>query len=275
MGYEPRRLEKFENSGGTTTVTFPLNEFEWQSEQALRVPVAAIPGGHYGYDLIGSGPAIKEPAHEMLRTLIIKPAGTPSDVDTDVDELLSELWSIGLGKLYTIDRNSVRRWAWARVTSMPSMQWSAGMIFSKSIGFDFLRLSDWYSTTETDITETVNNATYNFNVTNSGNAPVYNAVLILKGQPFTNPQLTNNTNGYVFATTRDATLTTQWLKVDAGAHTVGWSTNSGSSYADDYALYTRPTGQVQLMRFEPGVNSMTLTGANGSTLDVNFYPAYH
>lgn len=269
----PRRryASKFTSFDGLTSYVFPAFRYEYEPTQPLRSARALVPGGHYGVRLLGSRPALKDVAQERIRFVSY---GTSLEIDTEIDNLRSKLYTGAFGWLYTLGADGTERRARAELAEMPQITIAYGSPHITPVVLGFNRFSDWYGTTETDLTFTVNADPYNFNVTNAGNAPVYNPVLILKG-PFTNPVLTNNTNGYIFGTTRDATLSTEWLKIDAGEHTIEWSTNSGGSWDDDYALYTRPTGQVQLMRFEPGVNSMTITGANGSTLDVNFYPGFH
>ena len=273
MGYEPRRFEKFESADAAVSQLFPLGEWEQESAQPLRTPLATITGAHFGYDLLGTAPGLMDFASETLRCIIHE--STPTLVDTAYDDLMSKLWRIGQGKLFSIDNAAVRRWAYARLRSMPTITWKAGDAFIKGASMDFVRLSPWYGTTQFSQTTAITITPQVVSVTNTGNFPIYNAVLILRGT-FVDPTITNTTNGYTFGTTRDGAGATNYLKIDAGRHTVQWSTNSGGTYADDYALYTRPLSQVALMKLEPGANSLSIAGRTGTTnLDVSFYPAFH
>lgn len=416
----------------SVSVAMPLADYEWESSQGLRSVQSAVVGAHYGFDHRGSAPGVKDFAHELLRCTVRE--DDPGDVDTLIDEFMAGAWSIGLGKLYTIDHDNVRRWAYARLASMPGLSWRAGMIFAKTVQVEFIRMSDWHDSGatismvetpgnlitngnfETDTTgwfasgtNTIavsteqakfgfqsckstfsNNATlasqnitltastqYQFSawlyipsdwdgagtvairarlftgatndavnflanmgirdawqrvvcdftlaadvigvlevvstggtptagrsiyldgarcelgatasdflvegavpatgtvvINNPGNAPVYDAVLILKGT-FTDPAITNTTNGYVLSSTRDGAATSDWLKFDAGRHTVEFSSNSGVVYANDFANFVRAATQVGLMKLEPGNNSFTFTGMTSATLAWSFSGAWH
>ncbi len=144
MSYQPRILEKFTSIDGSVSYTFPLANYEWDSSQPLRAGTDSVIGAHYGFDYLGNAPGLKDFATETLRVLDLQ--ATPTAVDTDVDSMLSGMWSCGRGKLYTKDSSSVERWAYARLVSMPSLSWKAGDIFSKTVAWNFRRQSDWFAT---------------------------------------------------------------------------------------------------------------------------------
>lgn len=279
MGYQPRLLEKFENVGGTVSQLMPDAEYEWQSRQALRNPYATISGASYGYRYGGATPAPKALAYETVScSILATPGQDPDDVDTTYDDLKSKLWSIGQGKIYTLDSLGVRRWAYASLVAMPQMQWRAGMIWEISLVIDFVRESDWYSTTLTTSSATLGSDP---TIANAGNAPVYNAILTIGGT-YTDPVLTNtsllipNTAlNYKLATLRDGTNANHQVKFDAGANTVQYTATGGAPYADDYSNYVRQAGQVHLMVLQPGDNVFSRSGVSASsTLYWQFYPAY-
>lgn len=280
MGYQPRILEKFESTDAATSYTFPDAEFEWRASQPLVNEFASIAGASYGYRYNGTAPAEKRLARESLScSIVAPPGGTPSDVDTAYDEMKSELWKIGQGKIFTIDRSGVRRWAYASIAAMPDMRWSAGMIFNLALGIELIRESDWFGTTLISSSGTLGAAVV---IDNIGNAPVYNAVLTLKGT-YTNPIITNSTAflknstlNYRLSSLRDGSNANHWLRYNAGSGEIEFASDA-TTFADDYANYQRQAGQVHLMRLDPGNNSIAATsGVSGSTtLAYSFYPAFH
>lgn len=105
-----------------------------------------------------------------------------------------------------------------------------------------------------------------FTITNPGNAPIMDAIFTIAASTYTNPLITNITTGYRMRQVRTGTET---LVFDAGAHTV---TRSG---VNDYVNFDRLSGQVGLMRLDPGANSFTVSGFTAGTIAVAAYPAYH
>lgn len=270
----PRFAEKFENSGGSVTQTFPTRLYEWESSQDLRTPSASLTGAHYDLDLLGSVIGLKASARERLRFVISNL--TVATIETDFDTLKQKIYSIGQGKLYVINSaGSARRWAWARPTILPSSIIQVGQPRILTVSaLEFRRDSDWYDTTITNEGEVLNADPDTVVISNAGNAPVFNAIITLKGT-FTNPSITSSTTGFSFSSTRDGSAAAHWLKIDCGRGTVEFSTDSGATYADDMPNFTRGASQVGFMRIDPGDNSWVITGANGATLACDFYGAYH
>jgi hypothetical protein len=52
------------------------------------------------------------------------------------------------------------------------------------------------------------------------------------------------------------------------------STDSGGTWVDDTANYIRQDGQVRLMIFPSGVNSLVVTGVTGD-IEVEFTDSWH
>lgn len=347
MGFQPRIPISFTTPDGSTSVfTFPVTEFEFQSDQGLYLSSVPVVGANYPFDQLGTSRPIKQAAREQLRFMVYE--SDPATVDSDIDAMLSKLVSIGQGKLTTQDKNGVVRWAYARVLNMPMIQWRAGDIYSKACSLEYQRLSDWYGATNYNTDFSINTDPKSITIVNAGNERIYNAVLTLKGAPtvaitsisvasptqivtttphglatgdsvliagtsttpttngtftatvinattFTVPvnvtigggavgtvqktwagptAILNTTNGYQIQTSRAGPAANNWLKIDAGAHSVKYSINSGVTYAGDFDLVTLPGLQRQLMVLDAGNNAFTVTGANGSTLHVDHYPAY-
>ena len=272
MGYNPRIPTTFESAGGGTVFTFPVYEYAWQTDQGLYTSSVPVVGANYPYDQLGTGRPIKQAAREQLRFMVYET--DPATVDSDMDSMLSKLLSIGQGKLYVTDRNSVKRWAYARVIAMPTVSWAAGDIFLKSCQLEYQRPSDWYGTTGYNTDFTIDADPKSITIVNAGNERIYNAILTLKGTYSSSWTILNTTNGYQVQCTQAGAAASDWLKIDAGQHSVKFSGDSGATYVGKYSTVTLPTTQIALVVLEPGNNAFTVTGANGSTLHVDFYAAY-
>lgn len=272
MGYEPRRLEKFENAAGTVSQAIPLFEYEWESSQGLKAPQAAAIGAHYGVDLLGTSPGVMDFGAERLRCLLYEPGG-PSDVDDELDDLMSKLWSIGQGKLYTIDSAGDRRWAYARLRSMPTITWRAGDILSKGLALDFVRLSSWFSETQITDTETVTADGETWVVANPGNISATRGTIRIRSNSaagFTNPKITNETTGDEFETARDASSANDEVKLDTTVPSVEYTSDNGVNYSDDYSNYQEPPVTQRLLSFSlaPGNNTLRLNSGGTVNCDV-------
>jgi hypothetical protein len=269
MGYHPRRLEKFTSSDGSTTVaTFPLYAFDQESTQPLRTPEERVAGAHYGFDLLGTAPGLKDDGNERLRAEVW--AATPAAVDTAVGDLRSKCHRIGLGKLWAVDSAGVRRWSWARLREMIPIKWSAGDTFRVGVALDFRRQSDWYAESLTSSTAAASGTVV---INNPGTAKVYTAVITLYGT-YTNPVITNTTTGYICQTNRDGTSANHRVRFNAETGEILYASDGGTVWSDDYANYVRPSTQVHIMVLNPGNNSFTFSGVTSATIAWSFYAAY-
>ena len=268
----PRYAEKFTSDDGSTIVfTFPLNLYEWDSgNQPLSSPFAPLAGAHYDYDMLGTSLATKRNAVESIRFIV---KGTAAEIQDKIAEARQECYRAGRGKLWALDSTGDRWWAYARVRSMPGFQLDNP--FSVPMTMDFERMSDWYNDTAVAADVTLNANPTTFSIDTLGNSKVFNAVFIFKGT-YVNPALTNSTNGYVMASTRDGSNANHWLRFDAGKRRVEFSSNGGTSYTGDFASFARQTAQVQFMVLEPGVNNFSCAfgGVPSGTLSYSLYPAY-
>lgn len=291
MGYEPRRVEKWVNLAGTVTVNVPSYEVEWESAQGLRAPRAVVSGASYAYDLLGTNPALFDAGSERVRCLLYEPGG-PTDVDDSLDDLMSGLWGMGLCKIYVVDSAGARRWAYGRVQSMPTITWKAGDILSKGVSIDFVRLSPWLGETAITHTETVTASPDTFTVNNPGNLPATIVEVRFRSNSaagFTNPKIENLTAVstpfgsvlYTFETARDAASINDEVRLFTGspeeAAAVEYSTNNGSSYADDFAQITIPTvHRVLAFALAQGDNSLkaTIGGTANVDIEITAWAAY-
>jgi len=272
-----RYVEKFTNAADTISYTFVLNSYEWQSQQAFRTALAPVIGADYPYDHHGLFAAPRSEAREVIRC--VYPSNTASNIEAAVKEARGEIARIGKGKLYTLDSAAARKWAWARAMASPSLSVSSGLANIAPMVFDFARLSDWFTTSQTTGSQTCDASPETFTINNPGDLPCLTVVFRFRSNGATggtNMALTNTTNGFTFSTTRDLTGADHELKVDCGAYSVKRSTDNGANYADDYSLFTVGAGQVGFMRLEPGDNAMSYTdgGTPDLSLEWSFFAPY-
>lgn len=272
-----RYLEKLTSEDGLLSYTFPVDDYEHEAEQRYREASEAIIGADYAHDFGGVQPWAKDVGNEAVRFTIW--GTSEADAESQFDTCAATLRRIGRGKLYALASDGSRRWAWAKLAARPTYSARVDDFYNVAVALRFRRFSDWFASSPTTGTQAVAATPTQFSISNPGNAPVLAAVFRLRSNGaagFTNPSLTNLTNGYSVSSTRDAANGNSELKIDAGAARVLWSTDDGANYADDYALATLGALQVGLMRLEPGSNVMRYTdGATPNlSLEWSFYPAY-
>ena len=139
----------------------------------------------------------------------------------------------------------------------------------------FTRFDDWCGIEVVEEYE-LDSASMTFEVVNPGTAVIYDAVMTLRGT-YTNPAFQNANTGYGWSSTRDGTHANHRLRVDAGRGEVERSTDGGDTWADDYAEFSLPAEQVQIMTLNPGVNEIAYEdgGSPDAVVAVQFYPRYH
>lgn len=270
-----RYLSKFESADGSTSYTFPAYRYEWEPSQGLRSPRAQISGAHYGLRLLGNAPSLKDIGQERVRCVFI---GTKQEMDDEADNVRHKLYAGAFGKVWTMGDDGTLRWAWAEIAEMPQMtiSYQSGMITPLIVGFN--RFGDWRSASATTGSAA---ATGTVNIAVPGNADVFDAVITLYGT-FTDPVLINGTvllpdgvTPYKLQTNRDGSSSIHRVRFDAGSGAVEYSSNGGSSWADDYANFVRQAKQVQLMRMKGGVNNaFTFSGVSSGTIAWSLYGAW-
>lgn len=270
-----RRVTKIEHQPGVF-LSLPQYAAEQETDQALYTSSVTLTGADYEYDLMGAQAAPKRNATERLAFRIVE--DEPGEVNEQVDALRAALVAGARFKLWTEGEDtygaSEERWAYARVASMPRVRVEQQDVRSLTVAVLLSRLSDWYG--ETPIAGSpfgIVGDPEDLTVVNGGTARVRNAVLTLEGT-FSNPVITNLTNGYRVESTRTS-AEADLLRFDAGRPAVERSEDGGLSWSADYGAFVRASGQVQLMVLEPGVNELRVTGVSSGTLSVDAYPAWH
>lgn len=272
-----RYAEKF-ISGDGVTVTFPLNQYEYQSEQDYRVNDQEVVGADYAFDFAGTAEWAKNVAVESVRFLLVK--ATPLVLSGSFDAIVAGCRNGGLGALWTVDAAGNRRWAWAKLDSRPGYVSSVELWQHTAVTLRFRRYSDWMAENAVSVQATITTTSQSFTVTNDGNAPVENMVILfepLNATGFNQPKIENLMNGAIVGTTRVAGATTQRARFDTERYLLQWSTNSGASYADDYGNIVLGTKQVAFMRLEPGANTIRVTNlaTPNMRVTITFSPTFH
>ena len=280
--YQPRIPVSFKNEAGSEAVDFGRAEYSFELEAGLHTPEASLSGGHGSLDLLADSVAVKQPT--MLRLAYTALEDAPETVDASIDAILEKCFRFGRGQIVTEGRTSgggtVTRWARARATAMPRLSWEAGMIFTKAVVLGFRCEPFWKASAVLDIDgeagqEIVLNANPDtFSITNDGTAPVYDAIIELRGT-YANPVIWNLTTGQRLAIVATGTSASTRVRFDAGRPAVEVSVDGGTTWTPAYASFQRNSGQVHLMRLDPGVNQFRVHGANGATFKLTAYAAYH
>ncbi|HQV45065.1 MAG TPA: phage tail family protein [Nitrospira sp.] len=272
----PRHITRFVSRDGSTVVMLPMDRAETESTQELRTALAPGLGMDYAVDQLGAMPAPKGVGNERLRAVLY--GATGAAVDTQADALRSQIQSIGQGRLWSEGGDGTERWARARAERMPDLTVSYESMFTQPVSVEFLRLSDWFAETPTVVTQTLAGSPATVNVTNDGDADAREIVIeiaALGASGFVNPSITNVLTGETFTIARTAGSSAHRLRIDCGNYAVTRSTDSGSSWANEYVNLTVGSTQVGFMRLIPGSQSLTVTGCTNATITVTFSATWH
>lgn len=274
-----RYVEKFTNITGTISYEFPLRMYEWETSQPLRTAIGQAIGADYGHDHHGYAPAPFSPSRERIRVTAV--TSTAALLEAALDEARAECYRIGLGYLYRLDSDgSTRRRALARLDSMPGFTRQVGQSVHIPLIFDFLRVGPWESTTATTGSQTCNSDPETFTINNPGNLPCMAMVFRLRSNAVNGcdtPTIVNETNDYTMSSTRVLTTATSELRINTETAAVELTTDDGSNYANDFALFTIGAGQGgTLFRLEPGDNTISVDVAASANFDFewSFYPRW-
>lgn len=278
-----RYLSRFENAAGTVSVVFPTHRYEWEQSQPLLASTAQLTGASYGFDQLGGAPAVKGNGVERVRFLDV---GEADELDDDNDRFKA-MMSWGRGKAWTTGAAG-NRWAWARLAEMPSLSFTVDNLRHEPVLLLFERFSDWYEADAIGAAGEFSISTdpQTIVVTNPGNAPVRNAIITIKGPTAGgNPKITNNsaflpgtTTPYVLEFDNDLP-TDAWYRIDCGRNTAEVTFDAGLTWdpvgPDVGASLVRADGQVALMVFEAGVNSLVCDDCDGGEVIVELSGAWH
>lgn len=261
-----RRPLRFETAVGT--YTWPRYALEYDATQPLVLAMVDLPGADYSFDQQGDAPALKGVGTQTVRYLLV---GQPAEIEAEMDELRRICYLGARGDLVLADDAGVLRKCKARLTAMPQITLGTRDRQRAPVILTFSQLSDFMAEDVSAATVALPTAFEVVHADSPGNAVVYSGRLTVQG-PFTDLVVVNHSllvpglaGGYAFQTNRDG-LAGDWLEIDLGAHTVRFSTDAGSTWADDSANVIPQAGQVGLFAFAPGDNAISVTGAAGGAL---------
>jgi hypothetical protein len=289
-----RYVEKFTSLDGGTSYTFSLRDFEWEPVQSVRNAFSPGIGADFAHDHLGYGAASVGVSRETIRT---KPVNTTTALmEAEIDSARGTCLRIGLGKLWLLNSDGTRRWAYARIADMPKfdIRWGRSSRSAPLI-FTFERLSPWFAESATTGSATVSSAPYLLTLTNAGNAYVKTGLVItltaLSAAGLTNPGIQNLTTGQLVTTSRDSEVPHSSVRFDGGVGVTysratglvigsptSWIGASGVGnryYRDDNGLVTLGTQQGVLW-LKPGANQLLVLcdGVPDFSLSYTFNGAY-
>lgn len=274
----PGKIVRFESADAGIVYTFSLAQYEFEEDQFSRTPTFPAAGADGAFDGWRAGVAPVELKTIRLRGTIV--AASAAAVDTAVDEMRGEFRRIGRGKLFMAMADASERWTWARATIMPFRRFQTNDVQRQDFRCEFLANPDWYDDALTTDTETVTASGQTWIVNNPGNVPAKLVVLRLRANGaagITNPKITNQTTGHILESARDSASADDEIRYDTERGAVEYSTDDGSTYADDFGQYVLPTTQVPLtFELAPGNNTLQYTGGGTPALDVatSFYAPF-
>jgi hypothetical protein len=274
-----RWLHSFQSRDGSEEILFPRGDHEWDSTQSLRLANSNVIGTSYAFDLLGHSLAPKDVGIERIRYTIL---GNPTDVDAELDNERATMYEFGTGRLWSRDKLDTKRWAWARLSEMPSISIGPKDNNIVPVSVSFVRLSDWYSETPEIFAEDIIASPHEIQIDNTGNAMITNIQLEIRsnaGAPsgFHNPKITNAVTGEWFQINRISTTDQDILKIAMQEYKVEFSSNGGTTFQSDYANLEMGTTQVGLMRFIRGTNVIRYEddAVPNVNLSLNYFLTYH
>lgn len=291
-----RWADKFTSRDGTLTVDFSTyDNQEYEAGQQYRATLAPVTGADYGVDYAGAGPWAKEFGEEAVRFVIFGIDGPTRDAAFDL--ITGRAREIGEGKLWQVDEDTNRRWCYAKLAARPSYATRFDNFAETRVALRFVRLSDWYDEDLTEVSTTLTGYQKFLTVTNPGNAPVYDGIVITitatAAAGFSNLVVRNLTTGESITIPVAAAVVGAQVVIDTGQQSVTFL--SGESYIGGSASYigamliggavagdvthliTQGEDSPVLFHFEPGANQLEILsdGSPAATVDIDFYGGWH
>lgn len=287
-----RWADKFESLDATVQVLFSAyDNQEYEAGQSYRPTLDAIAGADYGVDYAGAGRWTKDFGQESIRFMIFGLSG--ANTDTAFDAIAGRCAQIGEGKLWQVDQAGARRWCYAKVAGRPSYRTDVNAYTTLAVAIRFIRLSDWYDETATAANHSLTTNQRFVTITNPGNAPVYDGIVLSLAGVFTNPTIRNLTTGESIRVAITSELSTGQLTINTsdqtvkflhgsdayvGAGLIGGSFLIGGPVAGDvYDRVTLGDDSGAMFHFEPGANQIELLseGSPSATFSYTFYGGWH
>lgn len=271
------RPKKFVGSQGT--YEWPRYRLEYDATQPLTLALVDLPGADFAYDQLEDLPAVRGPGAHTIRYLLI---GEPAELRQEVDTLRSICYYNARGWLHLADEDGTERRCYARLSAMPDVKLTPKDRQTAPQILTFTSLSDFYELTSIDehdgAVQVVASDPDTLVVNNPGNARILNPKITIKGT-FAGLRIENASLNvpnsdpavpWAFETSTVGAGAADWLEIDAGANSVRFSDDAGATWEDASDDVVLQDGQVGLFAFGPGANNLTIEGANGATVDIEF-----
>lgn len=266
-----RVLTRFESADGLLILTLPMRRGEQSEGQSARVALERPPLMAYAADLQGSATVVPDVAEVRLRAVLLDP-----EADADLDQLRALLRRIGRGKLWMRLGDASERWCWARADELGSYEVSYERPVETGISLTFLRLSDWYAATQSEVSQAVTASPTSLNLTSNGRVPTRQLEVEITANAvngFANPTVKNVSAAMSFTVSASSTAAGQKVRVTtSGNLTRGAQFWDGSAWSD---VPVTPGGnQAELMVIEPGTQVIEVTGVTDGTVTVRWHDAF-
>lgn len=269
-----RYLSGFQSLDGVLSFTLPEYSYEFEPEQDLRPSNIYIAGRDFPLDLYDGKVLPLGDANERANFIAINDSLT--SLDSAVDSMRQVLYYGANGYLLSTGADGSVRRARGRIIAMPGLQLS-DLPYALPTSIVWTRYSKWGVANVINTTSSAIVASgTTFVVNNPGNA--YQDRLLITITPLsatgvTNPILTNVTTGHVLSTRRDLNATTQRIQLDTTIPQIGYSTDSGVSYADDFGNLNLPSAPYGILEFalKYGNNTLRLDCTGSVNVSVNVF----
>lgn len=279
-----RRIEKFTNRAGDEEFDFTASTVtvtRLRMDQGYRSPRFYAAGQHYPARVRGFSPALRD-VRNVAATIELADFATadPAVVDAAVDELLATCHRFGLGKLWTIDDDSVRRWAWAELAAAPFEMGPFNFI-DLPLELTWAVFSDWYGETPVTGSQAVSASPTSWDITNGGSLRAGMLEVRFRagstGGFANNPTLANARGDQAIAFAIDAASADDEIRIRPDDDAAEYSDDDGATYSDAYDDVTLADDQAVLFELPPGVNPITYTQDSGTpdlTISWSYYEAF-
>jgi hypothetical protein len=242
------------------TFNFDTSNFKYQEiesgldEFAAELVAVARASGYF--DPNGSRQPPKRGNQLTARLVLV--VNDATTVDAELDALKKALFVGRQWLTVRLDDGSTSRLAIAKCIglSAPRPVEQARAVVPVVLTFQ-LTEPYWYHSDQDTLSYVVTATPASCDVNNLGTAPLVKAVMRFIGTA-NRPKFVNNTNGYSIELNQNIT-SAQTFQIDLGAQNV---TLNG---ADAFASVVLPSAQIELFKFEVGLNDVDFVAAGGGT----------
>lgn len=267
----PRRIlrwqDRFDPAIG---YTFPMDDYEWESQASLRVPVRVAIGRDYAVDMLGLARAPIQPVSEVVRFTLV--ATTPSAAQQRWDEMARVFDRVGRGQLVAELPDEMRQIADARLQAAPLYAVSANSWMRQPVQVQFVRLSHWYSEGERDAAAHITASGQRFDVAIGGTTATDRIVITLTATAaggYASPTISDIASGASITVNRTAASSGAMLRIDVAAQRAAESVDGGTTWLDVSDYVVIPDTQVGWWQMRPPTATVELVQSSTPSVMVH------